>query len=295
MKLNNFRYYLSQSIRSFIRNGLMSATSVFTVFCCMIIIGLVMIMTLNINYIVEQVKEQCTIQAYIDETYDDAQVNAVCEQIKKIPEVKEATVFTREQTYDYMYETLGDQASVLDGYEDDNPFRDSVKITLNDLETLDSAIAQVEKIEGVSDIANNETVMTNVVRYTSGIKKICLWIMIILAIVSIFIIANTIKLAVYARRREINVMKFVGATNWFIRWPFIFEGIIIGIVGALLSFMAISFGYEMLMSKLTANFVTFKLLGFGDIWGVTLLVFIGVGAVIGSTGSTFAVRKHLDV
>ena len=117
MKLNNFRYYLSQSCRSFARNGLMSATSVFTVLCCMIIIGLVMLMTLNINFIVQQVEEQCTVQAYIDETYDDIQVENVCKQIKNTENVKEAYVFTREETLEYMYEVLGDQASVLDGYE----------------------------------------------------------------------------------------------------------------------------------------------------------------------------------
>lgn len=296
MRLNNFRYYLSQAGRSFIRNGLMTVTSVFTVFCCMIIIGVIMVLTLNINYIIKQVEEQCTMQAYIDEKFNSDDALIIRDKIAQIPNVKEAYVFSKEDTFEYMKEVLGDQASLLDGLEDDdNPFRDSVKITLNQLEGSLQTVDDVAAIDGVAEVANNQPVMESIVNVTSSIKNVCLWIMIILALVSIFIIANTIKLAVFARKREINVMKFVGATDWFIRWPFIFEGILIGVVGAIIAFGILSWVYAATVSKITANALPFGLLGYKDIAGITVLVFVLVGAVIGAIGSIMAVRKHLDV
>ena len=174
---------------------------------------------------------------------------------------------------------FAENADVLDGLEDDNPFRNSYKISLKDLSQATDTIAQIEGVSGVADVENEQAMMDNVLNFTNTIKHLSFWIMLILGFVSIFIIANTIKLAVYARRKEINVMKFVGATNWFIRWPFVFEGIIIGIIGALLAFALISWGYAGALAWISGfNLDMFTLKTYGDIWWILLVCFIGIGA-----------------
>lgn len=296
MRANDFRYFLSQAIRSFVRNGLMSVTSIFTVLCCMLILGLFLVISINVNHIANQIQDQCKIQAFLDEKLTQKQIANVKTQIEAIDNVFEAEFFTKEQALEYMRTMFAENADVLDGLEDDNPFRNSYKISLKDLSQATDTIAQIEGVSGVADVENEQAMMDNVLNFTNTIKHLSFWIMLILGFVSIFIIANTIKLAVYARRKEINVMKFVGATNWFIRWPFVFEGIIIGIIGALLAFALISWGYAGALAWISGfNLDMFTLKTYGDIWWILLVCFIGIGAFIGATGSGLSIRKHLDV
>lgn len=226
LRRSNFRYFISQALRSFVRNGLMSITSIFTVLCCMLILGLFLVISINVNYIAEQIQQQCEVQAFIDEDASESEVKALKAKIEAVDNVEKAELFSRKDSLDYMRDMFGDEADALDGIEPET-FRDSYKITLKDLSKSKETVENIEKIKLVAEVSNKQAMMDTVLRVTNAIRRISFWIMIILAFVSVFIIANTIKLAVYSRRKEINVMKFVGATNWFIRWPFIVEGIII--------------------------------------------------------------------
>lgn len=296
-KIGNFRYYFSQAMRSVVRNGLMSVTSIFTVLCCLLILGVFLILSINVNYIAEQVQNQCEIQAFIEESASQQQVAEIGNQIRQIANVREAVVFTREDALDYMRELFGENADALDGLEDDNPFRDSYQITLHDLTQVDTTITALENINGVADVENRQALMDNILSVTNTVKHVSLWIMLLLSLVSIFIIANTIKLAVFARRREINVMKFVGATDWFIRWPFVIEGIIIGIIGGLIAFGLISWGYIAVLGSIGATFEMdmFQFVPYQTIWHLLLASFVALGAVIGAIGSGFSIRRHLHV
>ncbi len=296
MRANNFRYYLAQALRSVFRNGLTSMTSIFTVVCCMIILGLFMIISINVNHIAAQLEQQCEVQAFIDETYTKAQVTALQKKVQAIENVATAEIFSKEDTLEYMRELSEDNAALLDGYEgEDNPFRDSLKITMVDLGLLGETIEEISAMEGVADVSDKQSMMENILAVSNGVRNVSFWGMLLLCIVSVFIIANTIKLAVYARRKEIGVMKFVGATDWFIRWPFIFEGIIIGIIGALIAFALVSWGYVALLGSAGMGVDMFTLKAYGDIAGVMLGMFVGIGAIIGALGSAFSIRKHLDV
>ncbi len=296
MKANNFKYYLIQALRSVFRNGLTSVTSILTVLCCMIILGLFMTISINVNHIAMQLEQQCEVQAFIDETYTKNEVAAVQKEVEAIENVAAVSIFSKEDTLEYMRELSEDNAALLDGYEgDDNPFRDSLKITLVDLELLAETIDEISAVEGVAEVSDKQTMMNNILAVSNGIKNVSFWGMLLLCIVSVFIIANTIKLAVYARRKEIGVMKFVGATDWFIRWPFIFEGIIIGIIGALLAFALVSWGYVALLGGAGMGIDMFTFKAYGDIAWMMLGMFVGIGAIIGALGSAFSIRKHLDV
>lgn len=296
-KIGNFRYYFSQAARSVVRNGLMSVTSIFTVLCCLLILGVFMLLSINVNYIADQVQNQCEIQAFIEEGTSTQRIAEIGKQLKQIENVREAVVFTREDALDYMRGIFGENADALDGLEDDNPFRDSYKITLHDLTQADATALAMKNIGGVAEVKNNQTLMDNILSVTNTVKHVSLWIMLLLCIVSIFIIANTIKLAVFARRKEINVMKFVGATDWFIRWPFVIEGIIIGIVGGLIAFGLISWGYIAALGSVGATFEMdmFRFVPYQTIWYWLLGAFVALGAVIGAIGSGFSIRKHLHV
>lgn len=295
--MNSFRYYISQAFKSFFRNGLTSMTSVFIVMCCLFIFGLFSVLTLNINHITNQIEQRCEIQVFMDKSTTDEQLEDAQKQILKISNIRNAELFSKEDTLEYMREIFADNAAALDGYEgENNPYRDSFKITLKDLSLAEQTVSDISKIENVADISNNREVLSAILTTSNALRSASLAIMLILCFISIFIIANTIKIAVFSRRKEIAVMKFVGATNWFIRWPFVFEGIITGIVGALFAFALISWGYIVLYAKTaTVNFDVFSLLPYSAIWSVLLICFISIGTLIGAIGSGFSIRKHLKV
>lgn len=296
MKASDLRYFISQAIRSFIRNGLMSVTSIFTVLCCMLILGLFLVISINVNHIANQVEDQCQIQAFVDETVSEKKLNQIKIELEALENVEKAELFTKEDSLEYMREMFAENADVLDGLEDDNPFRDSYKVFLKDLSLATGTMEQIKTVTGIADVRNEQAMMDNVLNVTRTVKNLSFWIMMILGLVSIFIISNTIKLAVYARRKEINVMKFVGATNWFIRWPFVFEGIIIGVIGALVAFALISWGYVVALGWISGfNLDMFTLKTYNDIWWMLLVCFVGIGAFIGAAGSGLSIRKHLDV
>lgn len=296
MKLSNLKYNLSAAFRSVIRNGLMSVTSIFTVLSCLFILGVFLIISINVTYIAQQVQNQCEIQAFINENAPSKKVADIGSEIKKLHNVREVVLFTKKDALNYMKEVFDENASALDGYEQDNPFRDSYKITLNDITKAPDIIRAVNAIDGVESVENKQDLMDKIYKVTSALKMASLWIMILLGVVSVFIIANTIKLTVFARRKEINIMKFVGATDWFIRWPFIIEGIIIGIIGGLIAFIIISWGYIALCSVIeTNNLDVFKLRAYEEICIQMLILFFGLGGIIGSAGSGISIRKHLRV
>ncbi len=297
MKLANFRYYLSQSLRSVVRNGFMSVSSIFTVMCCLFILGLFLIISMNVNSIADQIRNQCEIQAFIADGSSQRQITEIGERIRALDNVREAVLFTKKDALDYMRKLFADNAQALDGLENDNPFPDSYKITLKDLSQAGTTVVSVGTITGVKNVENKQALMDKILAVTGKIKDASLWLMLLLCVVSVFIIANTIKLAVFSRRREINVMKFVGATDWFIRWPFIIEGIIIGVSGGLIAFGLVSWGYIAVLKDVDGaiSLDMFRFVPYPGIWHILLAAFIGLGAVIGAAGSSLSIRKHLKV
>lgn len=255
-----------------------------------------MIITLNVNHITAQVEQKCEIQVFMEDGTTDEELEKAHEEILKNSNVRTAELFTKEDTLDYMKEIFAENASALEGYEEDNPYRDSYKITLNDLSLSAKTAEELKNVSHVASVSNKREVLDNILKVSLGIRNGSLIIMLLLCFISIFIIANTIKIAVFTRRKEIGVMKFVGATNWFIRWPFIFEGIITGVTGALVAFGIISWGYIVLYNRtLMVDMDVFALVPYSGIWMALLICFISIGTLIGAVGSGFSIRKHLDV
>ncbi|MBO5060400.1 MAG: permease-like cell division protein FtsX [Clostridia bacterium] len=297
MKLSKFKYSFSEAKKNVTRNGLMSIASLFTIACCLIILGVFAILSVNVNSITEQVKDQCEIQLYINTDTSEERVTQIGQEIEKTENVKQVTLFTKEQTLEYAINDMFEgNETMLEGFEEDNPFSDSYKIVLNDIEKTKETVESLEKIADVEKVVNKQDVVNVVLSISGAVKKFSIVIMIILLIVAIVIISNTVKLTVFNRKKEINIMKYIGATDRFIRVPFVLEGFIIGFLGAVAAFLVVFWGYFALLKYIAGlNFDLFELVGIWDIAPFIAILFVVFGSLIGVVGSAISMRKYLHV
>ena len=296
MRIKGFRYAFTEAFKNIFSNGWMTVASVFTVMASLLVLGVFLVLTLNLNLIVGDLQGSYEIIAVVDEKTAEDGLIAIGKDIEKIENVNDAALDRKEDRLENLKEDFGENASLLDRYKDDNPLRDWYKVTLQDLTRSAETIEKIEQVDGIVKVIQNEESINKLVSIANYIKQFSLWIIIALAIVSIFIISNTIKLTVYTRRKEINIMKFVGATDWFIRWPFIIEGIVIGIVGSCLAVAIILLCYHFLVGVVQSiNVMFLSFLPFMDILPIVLISSFGLGAILGGVGSLISVRKHLNV
>lgn len=296
MKIRGLRYSFTEAFKNIFSNGWMTLASIFTVIASLLVLGVFLTITINVNYMVNNIQDSYEVVAYIDEKVNDEGVESIGQDIEKLSNVAEVKLTTSEERLENLKKKFGSDADKLDRYEDDNPFRDMYRITLKDLSMSESTEEELNEIDGIAEIQRNEKTVNKLVTIANYIKNFSLWIILALAIVSIFIISNTIKLTVYTRRKEINIMKFVGATDWFIRWPFIIEGIFIGILGAGISIAIVLGGYALIDSALTSLDVSFiTLLPLDNLIWIIVGSSLGLGAILGGIGSLISVRKHLKV
>ena len=296
MKIRGVRYFFSEAFKNIFSNGWMTIASIFTVIASLLVLGVFLTLTINVNSTVGNLQEGYQIIAFVDEKVNDDGLLAIGEKINALPNVTDATLTTSAERLENLKDKMGENASKLDRYKDDNPLRDMYQVTLDDLSLSSDTIKDLERIDGIAKIQRNEDAINKLVSMAGYIQNFSLWIIIALAVVSIFIISNTIRLTVYTRRKEINIMKFVGATDWFIRWPFIIEGIFIGIIGAGISIGLIIGGYSLLEGVVESlNIALFKIKPLSELMAVFIASSLGLGAILGGIGSFISVRKHLNV
>lgn len=298
MSLSKLKYSFREAKKNVIRNGLMSVASLFTIASCLLILGVFTLLSLNVNSITEQIKDQCEIQLYINTEATDERVAQIAEEIKSVENVKEISLFTKEDTLAYAKQDMfSGNEGMLEGFDEDNPFSDSYKIVLDDIERTTETVAVLEKIADVDKVVNKQDVVNTVVSLSGGVKKFTIAMMIVLLMVAIVIISNTVKLTVFNRRKEINIMKYIGATDRFIRIPFVLEGLIIGFSAAVIAFLLVFWGYFALVSYIgdKLNFGVVELIGAGEVAPIIAILFVVFGSLIGVVGSAISMRKHLHV
>lgn len=296
MKLSKIRYSVSQAKKNMIRNGLMTVASLFTITSCLVILGLFTILTLNVNYISSQVKDQCEVQLFMQPDAGEERTQAIKSEIESIDNVKEAVLFTKEDMLDFAKKDMFEgKEELLTGFEgDENPFSDSYKITLVNIENTSETVAKLEALQGVEHVENKQDVVNTVVSVSDIVQKLSLAVMTLLLVIAIVIISNTVKLTVFNRRKEINIMKYIGATDRFIRVPFVMEGVLIGFLGAVVAFAIMSWGYIGGLKFVAAyGFNMFDLVSYMSIVPVISCLFVGVGCMIGIMGSVISMRKYL--
>ena len=298
LNLSKLKYSFREAKKNVIRNGLMSVASLFTIASCLLILGVFTLLSLNVNSITEQIKDQCEIQLYINTEASQERVSQIGEEIKSVENVKEISLFTKEDTLAYAKQDMFEgNEGMLEGFDEDNPFSDSYKIVLHDIERTTETVSELEKITDVDKVVNKQDVVNTVVSLSGGVKKFTIAMMIVLLMVAIVIISNTVKLTVFNRRKEINIMKYIGATDRFIRIPFVLEGLIIGFSAAVIAFLLVFWGYFALVSYIgdKLNFGVVELISAGQVAPIIAVLFVVFGSLIGVVGSAISMRKHLHV
>lgn len=297
LKLQKFKYSFSEAKKNVVRNGFMSVASLFTIACCLVILGVFAILSIDVNSITTQIKDQCEVQLYVNTGVSEERVAQIGTEIEQVENVKEVTLFTKEDTLEYAINDMFEgNEGMLEGFADDNPFSDSYKIVLTDIEKTGETVARLEQLADVEKVVNKQDVVNTVLSVTGGIKRFSIVMMIVLLVVAIVIISSTVKLTVFNRRKEINIMKYIGATDRFIRVPFVLEGMIIGFLGAVAAFLVVFWSYFTLLKYLSSiSFNVFELVGIWEIAPIIAVLFVVFGCLIGVVGSAVSIRKHLQV
>ena len=302
MKWSSFKYLARQGLHNMINNRLMSFASVGVLTVCLIITGVAGLFTANINSLMLYLRSQNEVVVYLDENLDETGLASVDSALRSISGLKEVTYVSKDEALDLMRDSMGDKADLFDVFEgEENPFLANYKVVLQDVGQMDEIVPQLESISGVVDVNVPTGLSDLVVNIHKAVTVISVGLVVVLGFVSIVVISNTIRLTVFARRKEINIMKYVGATNGFIRLPFFVEGIAVGLIAGLISSAIVLGGYQLLIIY-SVDFPAFwgailndVLLGMGQVWWKVLIAFLAFGSLIGSVGTATSIRKYLHV
>ena len=302
MKWSSFKYLARQGLHNMINNRLMSFASVGVLTVCLIITGVAGLFTANMNSLMLYLRSQNEVVVYLDENLDEAGLASVDSALRSISGLKEVTYVSKDEALDLMRDSMGDKADLFDVFEgEENPFFANYKVVLRDVGQMDEIVPQLESISGVVDVNVPTGLSDLVVNIHKAVTVISVGLVVVLGFVSIVVISNTIRLTVFARRKEINIMKYVGATNGFIRLPFFVEGIAVGLIAGLISSAIVLGGYQLLIIY-SVDFPAFwgsilnsVLLGMNQVWWKVLVAFLAFGSLIGSVGTATSIRKYLHV
>ena len=298
MKHSIFGYLLGEGFRNVFHNKKSSGASLAIMCATMLIFGLFFMIIENLNNAVETLETQQGIQVFIQKTATDAQMEQIGERIQAIDGVNKVTFVSKEDALNQTKEKLKDKQALIAGWDESNPFKASYLVTLTDLKLSSQVQDEIKKIDNIDSIQSRDETINGLVAIANGVRIVSAVILTLLVLISIFIIGNTIKLTVHARRKEISIMKYVGATDSFIRWPFVIEGIIIGIVAALLSILVLGIAYSLITNAAANSIIStmgIKLLSFTDMTTLLVIVYMVLGIGIGALGSSISMRKYLQV
>ena len=298
MKHSIFGYLLGEGFRNVFHNKKSSGASLAIMCATMLIFGLFFMIIENLNNAVETLETQQGIQVFIQKTATDAQMEQIGEQIQAIDGVNKVTFVSKEDALNQTKEKLKDKQALIAGWDESNPFKASYLVTLTDLKLSSQVQDEIKKIDNIDSTQSRDETINGLVAIANGVRIVSAVILTLLVLISIFIIGNTIKLTVHARRKEISIMKYVGATDSFIRWPFVIEGIIIGIVAALLSILVLGIAYSLITNAAANSIIStmgIKLLSFTDMTTLLVIVYMVLGIGIGALGSSISMRKYLQV
>jgi cell division transport system permease protein len=298
MWIRNIGFGIKEAFKNLWRNRMMSFASMLSVGATLLILGVIFILIINVNSIAQSMKEQFdSVQVFVEDDLTREQIEDMGRKIYALDGVSDITFETKEEALANMQEDWADNGFLLEGLEE-NPLPNSYVIYLRDIRYAEHVVNRVKTFEGVEEVKYYQEIIEKLLSVILYIRNVGIAIIFILIAISTVIIMNTIKLTVNARRREINIMKYVGATNWFIRWPFLLEGTLLGVFGSLLSTLLLFFIYRYTYGLFTSHFyVIFAayIVGVEKIVSDLLVLFLIIGAGIGALGSILSMRRHLSV
>ncbi len=301
MRGGSIKYLLKEGVRNVWSNRLMTFASVGVLTACLLIVGFAMLFSENVKSIVGYIEDQNEIIAYLEKDNTEEENFAIGAELKKISDLEEIVYYDKDQVWEQQMDKLGSAANLFED-SGDNPFHAYYSLREKDLSKIAATVSQIEAIDGVESVSSAPGLAKVIVKLDQMVTLFGGAIILALVLVSLVIIANTIRASVFTRRKEINIMKYVGATDGFIRVPFMVEGVLLGIISALLAFLLIWGGYEALISSLnsdaTVSFLANALKNTVPFQAVATrlsLSFLGAGILTGALGSVISVRNHLKV
>ncbi len=289
-------YLIKEGYENLKKHGSKTFSTMLIICATMLVLGIFMILFTNVNKNVETVKVEQGIQAFIEDTATDADIEYIKDAIKKIDGVGEIRYISKDEAYEDAKNVFKDQEYFLEGLDKVQIFPASYVVKFADIEKADNIKSQIEKIDGIYKVKYNSSTINAVISISKIANIFLLGIGVVLLVVSIFIISNTIKLAVYSNKREIFIMRYIGATNKFIKKPFVIEGAIMGIVSALISFMLISIAYVVIYAripKVGSSLGVFGFIPYTSLWWMIFAIYIVLGLFIGILGSSISIKKYL--
>ena len=295
MKIRTFIYFIKEAIKSMRRNGLMSLASISTVALSLFILGVFACGVVNLNNLASHLERQVQISIYLKDNLTTPQVMELGKKLKALPDLKEIEFVTKDEAMKRFKERLGEQQQLVDSLDGHNPLPTSYVLTFNTPDQVKSTAELVSKYPEVESTHYGQDVIEQIFEVTKIIRIGGIILIGFLAGATLFIISNTIRLTVFARRKEIGIMKYVGATNGFIRWPFLLEGMFLGAIGGIIAGLATWQFYQYVTAQVVANFAFMPL--------VPLMPFIyqlsgglvGVGIIVGAIGSTISLKQYMKV
>ena len=293
MKLSSIGYLTKEGLKNIWNNRMMSLASVVVLVSCLIITGAAMLISVNVNSLISSIGDDNQINVYLDYEMSDIDAIKLGNSIRKLDNVEECEFYSRNDAIKEYKERLGNLYESMQG--DENPLGNAYKVRLKDLNNYKTTIGQIQKIDGVVSVSDRSEIARTLTKLNYFVSLVGFWVVLVLAVVTLFIISNTIKMTMYSRRFEISIMKSVGATNTFVRIPFMIEAMTIGLIAGLLSSIVLISIYDPVRNYASGiiSFIGQSTIPVEEVWSMILLSFSGAGILIGFLGGFISITKYL--
>lgn len=295
MKLKTGEYFIQEVFHSLRRNNWMTFASIGTVAVSLFVLGVFLILVLNMNRLAGMLESQVQISVYLEDHLTDREKRQIGYDIESLQGIDSVTYVDRETAKERLKERLGDQKYLLDALSEDNPLPDAFEVTVTTPSVVESVAGAIDSIQGVEEAKYGQDVVEHLFDITRLMRIFGFVLMGLLGGATLFIISNTIRLTVFARRKEIAIMKYVGATDWFIRWPFLLEGIVLGCIGGLIAAVALRSFYAAMAAKIYSTLAFFPLMPQYPFMNYVTAAILLAGIVIGAIGSVISLKRFLRV
>lgn len=288
-------YLTKEGFRNIRVNHLMSIASIAVLMSCLVMMGAAFMVIVNVNNVMSEIESQNVVMVYLKDEVQGEALTEMREKITLMQNVKKCEFVDKETAFKQQLEELDTDATYFEGVE--NPLPDLFKVSVSDMTKFDKTVAELKALDGVDSVRDNREIAQTLVKIRQTIFYVSIGVIAVLLLISLFIIANTVRITMYSRRLEINIMKSVGATNWFIRWPFMVEGMVLGAISGILS-LAVVWGLYRLVQPSVTSMLTMVSRGFTTVpflnYAIYLLVaFLAIGIVSGGIGSLISIQKYL--
>lgn len=302
MRISTIFYSLKQGVKNIIKNKLFSLASIATMAACIFLFGLFFAIVFNFQHMVKVAETSVSVTVFFDEGIEDEQIQTIGDEIANRPEVSQYIYVSAEEAWeDFKDEYFEGESDLAEAFQDDNPLADSAsyQIYLNDVSMQKALVTYLESIDGVREVKRSEVTANTLSDFNVLVGYISLAIILILLAVAVFLISNTVTIGIAVRKEEIGIMKLIGATDFFVRAPFIVEGVLIGLIGSAMPLVALYFMYNNVIMYVSDRFRILsgilQFLPVNEVFSNLIPIALGIGFGIGFVGSMITIRKHLKV